>query len=155
MYTEFKNNYKIPINFLEIIKEDKYFLYYNSEEEINIYLNKYSQKTDDIFTPFNKEEFVFYMTISKENQFINIIQQNHYFDEGCICKSCSIKRLEVIYKIKSNQTIQPSDNITHIEVVNQNKINSTQKIMQKIEILKKYKQHNKHKPNKLNMNIIY
>jgi hypothetical protein len=121
LYKDFKNNYKIPSNFLENIKNSPYFNYYNSSLEIDNYINYWSNHVTQEFIPFNTNEYNLYKEISRENQFYNFIQRNHYLDFGCICKSCFLKRRHIINKIKSgfkNVDLK----IIHEEVVAEKKI---------------------------------
>ena len=65
-----------------------------------------------------------------ENTCIDIVQLDHYIDEGCRCRACSIKRLEIASKIMRGMGI--NERIVHVEakteliqkrVVRANKIN--------------------------------
>jgi len=121
LYKDFKNNYKIPSNFLENIKNSPYFNYYNSSLEKDNYLSYWNNNITNEFVPFNSNEYNLYKEISKENQYYNFIQRNHYLDFGCICKSCFFKRRHIINKIKSgfkNVDLK----IIHEEVVAEKKI---------------------------------
>jgi hypothetical protein len=117
LYNSFKNNYKIPINLLNEIMNDKYLKYYYSQEEINKYYNDWLVKTTDIRDSYTYEQYKLYETISIENCHIDKIQADHYFDEGCICKACSIKRLETISKILKG--IDVKDRIAHTDAKNE------------------------------------
>ena len=105
LYIRFKNEYKIPINFInEYIQNDTYLNYYYSEVEKQQYINEWLQNsTPNIYTPFTKEEYKLYEEITIENCHLDYIQQNHYLDEGCICNSCNTKRTKVCEQIKQNQ----------------------------------------------------
>jgi hypothetical protein len=88
------------------------------------------------------DEYKLYKEISKENQFYNFIQRNHYLDFGCICKSCFNKRQQIINKIKSG--VKNIDlKIIHEEVVAEKKIKKVKAItnicknIQKINYYKK------------------
>lgn len=121
LYKEFKNNYKIPANFFDNIKNCRYFNYYNSRQEIDNYIYYWGNRLTNVFNPFNMNEYNLYKEISKENQFYNYIQRNHYLDFGCICRSCFLKRKQIIYKIKSG--VKNVDlKIIHEEVVAEKKI---------------------------------
>jgi hypothetical protein len=121
LYKIFKNNYRIPSNFLENIKNCRYFNYYNSDVEKNEYINYWGNKKTVDFIPFNSYEYKLYNEISKENQFYNFIQRNHYLDFGCICNSCFSKRRDIINKIKNG--VKNIDlKIIHEEVVAEKKI---------------------------------
>jgi hypothetical protein len=89
LYKKFKEKYVIPYNLLETVTSCKYFNYYNSEIEKQNYLNKWNSKTFmTSFDPFSLEKYNFYKEITSENQFLNLIQRDHYLDHGCICNSC-------------------------------------------------------------------
>jgi len=90
LYKRFKNEYRLPVNYLEEIKKDSSFLYYNTEEERNDYLGKII--LGDPFKPYNDVEYNLYQSITIENCKGYIVQNGHYIDEGCICKLCTIKR---------------------------------------------------------------
>jgi hypothetical protein len=128
LYKQFKNNYNIPSNFLEnIINNCRYFNYYNSDLEKKEYFNYWNNRKTVDFIPFTSEEYKLYNNISKENQFYNFIQRNHYLDFGCICKSCFGKRREIINKIKSG-AINVDLKIIHEEVVAEKKIKKVKAI---------------------------
>jgi hypothetical protein len=128
LYKQFKINYIIPSNFLEnIINNCRYFNYYNSELEKKEYFNYWNNRKTVDFIPFTSEEYKLYNNISKENQFYNFIQRNHYLDFGCVCNSCFGKRREIINKIKSG-AINVDLKIIHEEVVAEKKIKKVKAI---------------------------
>ena len=92
LYILFKDNYRIPANILDEIKNCKYLNYYYSSSEIIEYLNKWNNKLTANYTYYNPDEYNLYHKLSSENKHINEIQSNHYSDEGCICKYCNMKR---------------------------------------------------------------
>ena len=101
IYKNFNDQYKIPYNLFDTIKNCKYFNYYNSEIEKENYINKWNSKLESTnFEPFTLEKYNFYKEISNENQCYNIIQRDHYLDHGCICNSCCYKRRDLFIKIK-------------------------------------------------------
>jgi hypothetical protein len=55
LYKRFKLEYKLPSNFFECIKSCRLLSYYYSEEEKNQYINNWSQKLTDEYSPFNDE----------------------------------------------------------------------------------------------------
>lgn len=117
LYSLFKKNYKIPINFLNEIINDKYFKYYYSQNEIDIYYKLWNEKSSEAIQSYTYEQFKLYESISIENCHIDKIQLDHYIDEGCICKACSIKRKETVSKIMNGIEIQ--DRVVHIEAKNE------------------------------------
>ena len=117
LYHRFKNEYKVPMNFLEWIKDsDNHFLSYNSEEERKNYLDKWNRQcTERFLAGFTKEEYNFYLQISKENQWQNIIQKDHYLDFGCVCYHCIVKRREIKDALKRGEHV--STRIVHEQII--------------------------------------
>ena len=113
LYNLFKSSYKIPINLLNEQINDKYFKYYYSEEEIQNYYNDWLIKIDDVRNSYTKEQFILYQQITIENSYFEKIQLDHYFDEGCSCRACCIKRVETISKILRG--IEVKERIVHTE----------------------------------------
>jgi hypothetical protein len=117
LYHRFKKEYKVPMNFLEWIKDsDTHFLVYNSEEERKHYLDKWNRQcTERFLSGFTKEEYNFYLQISKENQWQNIIQKDHYLDFGCVCYHCIVKRREIKDALKRGEHV--STRIVHEQII--------------------------------------
>ncbi len=126
LYSKFKTTYKLPSNFFEDIKNDKFFILYMDYEERNKYLSNWCNKLTDNFKPYTQEQYDFYINLSMENQFYNDFQINHYIDNGCLCKLCSKKRNELFYKIKNGDIIK--EKIIHNNVVEEVKKDKIQKI---------------------------
>jgi len=105
LYKMFKNEYCLPSNYFELVKNCKYFNFYNSEEERNKYLNKYKDKLVESFQSYTKEEYDFYLNLCFENQIHNYIERNHYIDNECSCKLCIKKRVQIYNKIKNGEII--------------------------------------------------
>jgi hypothetical protein len=121
LYSKFKKEYKLPINYYEEIKNDKYLNFYYSEEEINNYLKNWGNKLSDSVVPYTDSEYKFYVNLNLENQIYNDLQSEHYIDNGCLCKGCSIKRKLIFEKAKKN--IQIKEKIIHSEIIKINKPN--------------------------------
>lgn len=138
LYKTFKKEYKIPSNYIDIIKNDKYLNFYYDENERNNYLNNWQNKITDSFTPYTNEEYNFYMNLCLENQYINDIDTEHYIDNSCFCKYCSEKRKQIYFRAKAGE--KKFDKIIHQDIikVNKNKIYNP----------------NKFKPNQFKINII-
>lgn len=113
LYISFKNEYKIPINLLEDVMQDKYLNYYYSPDELAEYYNTWFQKSGDSRVAYTLDEYKLYTSISIENCHIDKIQLDHYFDEGCICRACNLKRNETVAKIMKG--IEVKDRIVHLE----------------------------------------
>jgi len=148
IYNNFKNEYILPINYFEHIKQCKYLNFYYSKQERKDYLQIWSSKISEVCVPYTPEEYTFYVNLYMENQHINDIHIEHYIDNGCFCKYCSLKRREIFFKAKNGET--QFEKITHSEVINevyQNKNKNLLKIVNKIISGKKYT------PKQFNINI--
>lgn len=113
LYNNFKLNYRIPLNLLEELKNDKFLQYYYSNEEINNYYSEWIAKSTSFRKSFTSDEYKLYEKITLENSHIDIIQSDHYFDEGCNCKACGLKRIDTISKILRGQAIK--ERIVHTD----------------------------------------
>lgn len=113
LYESFKLNYKIPKNLLEEQIKDKYLRYYYSETEIDQYYHKWLINSGPDAECYTYEQYKLYNEISIENSHIDYIQTNHYFDEGCICKACNLKRHKVALKLLNDHNISSNDKIIH------------------------------------------
>ena len=117
LYNAFKTQYKIPTNFLDNIIQCKYFNYYYSTEERLQYFNEWSQKSSENYNGYTLDQYKIYQEITLENSHIDYIQMDHYFDEGCLCKACGLKRAEVASKIMRG--LQITDRIVHTDAKNE------------------------------------
>ena len=140
LYNSFKHNYKIPINLLNEVNKCKYLNYYYSPQEKNMYYNEWLNKSTQSIKSYNIEQYKIYEEITLENAHIDFVQFDHYIDEGCACKACSIKRSRIALDI--SRGAENTERIVHIEakteliqkrVVRANKINQViRNIPQKI-----------------------
>jgi hypothetical protein len=130
LYTRFKNEYTLPKNYYELIKNDRYFNFYYSDEEREKYLETWKNRLSEDFIPYTREEYDFYVNLYLENQFYNDIQFDHYIDNGCFCKNCSQKRKEIYFKALNGE--KTTDKILHSDVV----IEKRKKILHVINIIK-------------------
>ena len=133
LYKIFKNEYTLPKNFIEIIKNDKYLKFYYNETERNNYINFWNYRLCNEVIPYNYDEYKFYMNLCLENQYINDIQINHYIDNGCLCKYCKEKRREIFFKAKAGE--KKFDKIIHVEVINEANSDKINKINTKLKQL--------------------
>lgn len=117
LYTRFKALYKIPKNLLDELTRCKYFNYYYSEQEREEYINEWTRKSTIEFISYTPDQYKVYEDLSIENSNIDYIQLNHYMDEGCICKACSIKRCEMATKLNNGLIV--TDRIVHSEAKNE------------------------------------
>ena len=143
LYSKFKNEYKLPSNYFQIIKNDKYLQFYYSNEEINNYLNLWANKTTEPVLSYTEPEYLFYVNLNLENQIYNDFQSEHYIDNGCLCKACSSKRKDIFEKAKKGIIIK--EKINHTEIVNEI-IDNKNKIINKIINKINNKNKNKLKP---------
>ena len=131
LYKTFKHEYKIPINYIDFIKNDKYFNFYYNELERNKYLTNLYSKTTNQFIPYTFNEFNFYMNLCLENQYINDIDIEHYIDNGCFCIHCSQKRKEIFFKAKAGE--KKFEKIIHREVINEVRNGKIKELNKKIK----------------------
>jgi|688.fasta_scaffold244261_1 hypothetical protein len=151
LYKNFKNEYMLPSNLLEIINNCKYLNYYYSIQEKEEYLNLWSQKLSVDFVPYTEEEYTFYKKLCSENKFNNKVQREHYIYNGCICGPCQIKRRNIFLKAKNGETnfekiIHSDAVIEHVNKINLNivnKVNTVNKLIHKINNKNKNKNKNK------------
>ena len=115
LYLKFKSIYQIPKNLLDNIMKCKYLNYYYSSSELNEYYHEWVKKSTNNFVSYTEEQYKMYEELTIENSYIDYIQLNHYMDEGCSCKACNIKRLNIANKIISGKKITVSDEIKHEE----------------------------------------
>lgn len=132
-YLKFKEVYKIPINYLEELDNCMYLNYFYNETEKEGYFNEWSNKVDKICMPFNSDEYKIYEYISFENKYMEDVQTKHYLDEGCLCKACYLKRIEITNRIMKGENVK--ETIIHENVRNEfilKRIDSFTKIKNKI-----------------------
>ena len=66
------------------------------------------------------------MQLCLENQYINDVQIEHYIDNGCFCKYCSLKRKDIFFRAKNGET--RFDKIIHTDVIHEIKEDRKKKI---------------------------
>jgi hypothetical protein len=113
IYNLFKKKYTIPINFLDEILNCKYLNYYYSSDEVKEYYNEWKLKSTSPKNSYTQDQYKVYKEITLENTCFDNVQSDHYMDEGCGCKACSVKRLEISSKIMRG--ISVNEKIVHIE----------------------------------------
>ena len=113
IYNTFNSYYRIPENLLDNIMKCKYLNYYYSPQELQLYYNEWRTKTTDTCNFYTIEQYKLYEEISIENSHIDYIQVDHYMDEGCKCKACSLKRKEISLKLLRG--INVNERIFHTE----------------------------------------
>lgn len=120
IYGNFKKSYKIPNNYLDVIKNDKYLNYYLSESEKNDYIRKWCEKVSENFIGYNSQEYKLYESICLENGVRDVIKVDHYMDEGCICVNCNLKREELRKKVLSKEEIR-EEKVVHKKTLSEKK----------------------------------
>ena len=132
LYTQFKEQYKIPSNFLFEIINCRYLNYYYSPSEIQEYIGQWKDKSTSSLIPYTENEYKMYEELTNENAHLDYIQVNHYMDEGCLCKACFIKRQQMALQIIRGQSV--TERLIHSEAKNElmtkrvekaNRINAT------------------------------
>ena len=126
LYKKFKEEYKLPLNYFELIKNCKYLNFYFSEEERNKYLESWSNNIRDNFIPYTTDEYKFYVNLNLENQYINDIQLEHYIDNGCLCNICTKARKDIFIRAKKGE--KKFNKIIHKNIINKNIIERFNKI---------------------------
>jgi hypothetical protein len=142
LYKRFKDEYKIPSNYLELVRSCRYFNFYFSDEERKQYISIWENKTTDEFTPYSGDEYKFYVNLYLENQYINDIQTEHYIDNGCLCVYCTKTRKYIFDCAKNGET--HFEKIVHQDVVNKEMV---QKFFKIKNTLKKISNSNNSKQN--------
>jgi hypothetical protein len=111
-YKIFKEEYKIPIELLNIIfhsdelnELNNMKLFFN-DNEINDYYNYWLNRSTTIsYILWSEQEYALYYEISSENQINNVVNYNHYTDCGCVCRKCLYKRMLIRNNFSSMKTI--------------------------------------------------
>ena len=117
LYQRFKETYRIPINYLNELMNDECLNYYYSKDELTTYYNYWLTSSTSSWNGYTAEKYQLYQQITMENTHIDIIQLEHYFDEGCTCKACSLKRMETRSRIIRGQNV--TERIIHIDAKNE------------------------------------
>lgn len=153
LYNTFKLQYRLPANFLSLLQDDKYFLFYYSNEERNNYLSFWRSKLDPMpFTPYSAVEYAFYIKLCLENQHINDVQYEHYIDNGCFCPPCTKRRREIYFEAKKGE--KRFDKIVHHEQVNEARNEKISIVTTKIkQILRKSMTEKKFTHNQFSINL--
>ena len=151
LYNRFKNEYRLPSNYIEIIKNDKYFNFYYNELERNNYFNIWKNKLAAEFTPYTEIEYKFYINLCLENQYLNDIDLDHYIDNGCFCKYCTQKRKEIFFKAKAGEKY--FEKIIHRDVILKVQTEKINYISNKIKYSMNKKTNKKFEPKHFKINI--
>lgn len=117
LYMKFKEQYRVPSNFLSEIMNCRYLNYYYSPSEIQEYIGQWNIKSTISFTPYTENEYKMYEELTIENAHLDYIQVNHYMDEGCLCKACFIKRQQMASKIILGKPV--TERLIHSEAKNE------------------------------------
>jgi hypothetical protein len=151
LYKKFKAEYKLPNNYIDLIKNCKYFNFYYNEQERNEYLNIWRSRLCEESIYYNESEYKFYVNLYLENQYINDIQVEHYVDNGCFCELCSKKRKNIYMRAKNGET--KFEKIIHIQLRNEEVQNRNKILIDKYKSLNNIS-NSKFKPNQFSINII-
>lgn len=119
LYARFKRHYRIPTNLLEEQMRDECFMYYYSEQERQEYYNTWAQKQTTPWTAYTLHEYQLYERITIENSHLEVIQHDHYFDEGCSCTACNLKRSDTARKLLCGSSTTDVSRITHTNAKNE------------------------------------
>lgn len=153
LYKQFKIEYKLPVNYLELIKNDKYFNFYYNEIERNNYLNTWKEQLTTYFLPYTENEYNFYMNLCLENQYINDIDIDHYIDNGCTCNYCNERRKDIYLRAKNGEN--KFEKIIHNDVINEVKTEKIKEIVNKIKTtINKQINNRKFTPKQFKINVL-
>ena len=114
LYNKMKEQYRLPTNYLEAIKQCKYLNYYYSNDERDQYIKSWIKKIDPFYKSYSETEYSHYCKISNENSVYNSIQLDHYIDNGCLCRGCCMKRINILRKHKNGVKI--TEKIKHVDL---------------------------------------
>jgi len=111
LYQKFKDNYLLPINFVDYLKNDRCLSFFLTPVERQEYIQTWANKSGPASQYLSNVEYKLYSMITDENQSYVDIESEHYFDDGCNCKECSNMRKIVLKQIKNG--IKPTSRISH------------------------------------------
>jgi len=115
LYQRFKNEYKIPTNYISQIEICPYFKYYLSPSEQSAYILILKTKSIEEMIGYSSNEYKMYVNICIENQWNTTIDTEHYLDEGCICRACNRQRRILFSKARRGERIK--EKITHANAI--------------------------------------
>ena len=146
LYNRFKDEYRIPVNYIELVRNCKYFNFYFSDEERHQYIHRWENKINYVITtPYTRDEYNFYVNLYLENQHINDIQTVHYIDNGCLCLCCSKIRKNIFNRAKNGET--QFNKIIHQESVAKHRDGVAKSLIRKIKVYNILKNSNNSKQN--------
>lgn len=131
LYRRFKEQYRVPKNFIDILRNDASVQYYLSPTEKEQYLQTWTIKSGDYVEPYTAHEYRIYTEISLSNKYISDVHHSHYKDEGCICYGCCTKRKTVFQKLLRGENTD--EKIQHFQCVDEYKSNLNKKIHEKLK----------------------
>jgi len=126
LYNTFKAQFLIPKNYYEVIKQDKYFLFYYSQEDQEQYLKKFNNLIDEReYVAFSKIQFITYNFIKYENaSHLKVMEEgmktNFPIVNNCICNICRKNKEEFYNKFILEINRVNSKNIIKIKPFNPN-----------------------------------
>lgn len=104
LYKKFISQYKLPINFYNIISSCNQMKKYYTQEEQMEYLNIWNNNLCDYFQGLNLDQYKLYVGLSNDNRYYKEKDNEHYRDDGCVCFKCKKKRILLINNINKNLT---------------------------------------------------
>jgi hypothetical protein len=103
IYNYFKDKFTISTIDMEVLKNNKFFNFYFSEEEQKLYLKNFSDKIDDnkIYPKFSTHELSLYYYMLNENDFLSLVikqisDSNSTLVLNCLCNTCKLKRFNLL-----------------------------------------------------------
>ena len=156
VYREFKETYKIPLNYLEKLKKDESLKYYYSEEEVKEYINLWESKlSKEEHIPYTEAENDLYNKISVDNWNGKSLMKNHYRDEGCVCDLCSKKRSIIFSREVLGE--ETNERINHEEVVKEcveRRVNGIKSVINRVKEIKRCNIKKIKVSSKIKMNVV-
>jgi len=113
LYEQFKAQYRLPGNYVSLLKEDRGLSYYYSAAEREAYLRKACERQGADRQPFSAAEYALYEELSLENAANWRIQFDHYLDCGCICRGCVAARTRIVAKVRASCALNADDVVRH------------------------------------------
>jgi hypothetical protein len=114
-YKRFKAEYKLPLNLWDEIKRSESLRYYNTEEELERYVELWRNHiSEECVECFTLNGFCFYTRITLENRSEGKLHVNHYIDNGCTCNSCNEQRSIVRHLVETGN--HKGEKIIHAEI---------------------------------------
>lgn len=108
LYRAFRAQYRVPHNLLTLLLQqaDAALRFYLTEAERAEYLQQWRAQSLAVHVaPFSPEQYAAYVEVSNDNTHLESVQTDHYLDEGCVCKACSLARYTAAKQLLRGETL--------------------------------------------------